>query len=85
VSPGAYVHRLSAVEREEVRAWQKEHRTVYHSIATVANYWVDGERTVAEIARLVELETGKGNVPLLVRHFRLLARLELMSLRTVAA
>ena len=85
VSPGAYFHRLSVVEREEVRAWQKEHRAVYHSVATVANYWVDGKRTVAEIAGLVELETGKGSVPLLVRHFKLLARLELMSMRTVAA
>jgi aminopeptidase-like protein len=85
VSPGAYLHRLSSVEREEVRAWQKEHRTLYHGMATVANYWVDGKRTVAEIADLVELETGKRDVPLLVRHCKLLARLELMSLRTVAA
>jgi hypothetical protein len=85
VSPGAYIHRLSAVEREEVRAWQKEHRTVYYGMATLANYWVDGKRTVAEIADLVELETGKRDVHLLVQHYELLARLELMSLRTVAA
>jgi aminopeptidase YwaD len=85
VSPGAYAHRLSAAEREEVRAWQKEHRVMYHAIATVANYWVDGKRTVAEIADLVELETGKRDVQVLLLHFKLLARLELMSLRTVAA
>jgi hypothetical protein len=54
-------------------------------MATVANYWVDGKRTVAEIADLVELETGRRNVQLLVRHYKLLARLQLMSLRTVAA
>ena len=85
VSPGAYIHRLTPAEREEARAWQKEHRAVYYGMATVANYWVDGKRTVAEIADLVELETGKRDVQLLVRHFKLLARLELMSLRTVAA
>jgi aminopeptidase YwaD len=85
VSPGAYLHRLSAVEREEVHAWQKEQRKVYGAMATVANYWADGKRTVAEIADLVELETGKRDLGLLVRHYKLLARLELMSLRTTAA
>jgi aminopeptidase YwaD len=85
VSPGAHLHRLSAAEREEARAWQKEHRKVYDAMATVANYWVDGKRTVAEIADLVELETGKRDVRLLVHHYKLLKQLELMSLRTVAA
>lgn len=85
VSPGAYIHRLSPEEREEAHSWQKKHHAVYRGVATVANYWVDGKRTVAEIADLVELETGKGDVQLLVRHFKLLARLELMSLRPVAA
>lgn len=84
VSPGAYIHRLTPAEREEARAWQKEHRAVYYGMATVANYWVDGKRTAAEIADLVELETGKRNMQLLVRHFKLLARLELMSIQTVA-
>jgi len=85
VSPDAYLHLLTPAEREETYSWQKEHRAVYHSMATVANYWVDGKRTVAQIADLVELETGKRNVQVLVRHYRLLARLEQMSLRTVPA
>jgi hypothetical protein len=55
VSPGAYMHRLTPAEREEARAWQKEHRAVYYGMATVANYWVDGKRTIAEVANLVEL------------------------------
>ena len=84
VSPGSYLHLLSPAEREEARAWQKEHRTMYRAVSTVADYWVDGKRTIEEIAELVELETGKRNVQVLVRHFKLLARLELMSLRTVA-
>ena len=85
VSPGAHMHKLTPAEREETYTWQKEHRANYYGMATVANYWVDGKRTVAEIARLVELETGRCDVQLLLLHFRLLARLELMSLRTVAA
>jgi len=83
VSPGSCMHKLASAEREEVHAWQKEHRAPYHGMATVANYWVDGKRTVAEIADLVELETGMRSTQLLLRHFELLARLELMSLRTV--
>jgi hypothetical protein len=84
VSPGAYFHRLSSVEREEAHAWQKAHPG-HGRWTTVADYWVDGKRSVAEIADLVELETGRCDVQLLVRHFKLLARLELMSLHTVAA
>ncbi len=85
VSPGAYMHRLPAAAREEARAWQKEHRALYFAVSTVANYWVDGKRTIAEIADLVELETGKRDVQVLARHFKLLAQLGLMSLRSVAA
>jgi len=79
VSPGPYMHKLTPQEKEEVHAWQKEHRRAYYGLSTVANYWVDGKRTVADIANLVELETGQRNVQLLVKHFNLLARLGLMS------
>nr|MBC7244401.1 DUF4910 domain-containing protein [Chloroflexota bacterium] len=80
VSPGAYMHKLTPQEKEEVYAWMKEHRAQYYGMSTVANYWADGNRTVAEIADLVELETGQRNVQLLVKHFKLLARLGLVAL-----
>jgi hypothetical protein len=53
-------------------------------LSTVANYWANGERTVAEIANLVEMETGKRNTELLVRHFALLGKLGLIRLRAPA-
>ncbi|MEM4724932.1 MAG: hypothetical protein QXP01_07965, partial [Candidatus Hadarchaeum sp.] len=80
VSPGAHLHKLTPQEKEEVYTWMKEHRRQYYGMSTVANYWADGKRTVAEIADLVELETGQRNVQLLVKHFALLARLGLMAL-----
>jgi hypothetical protein len=80
VSPHFHLHKLTVQAREEARAWQKEHARLYRALGVVANYWVDGKRTVADIADLVELETGKRNVELLVKHFNLLDRLGLMAL-----
>ncbi len=82
VSSGAHAHKLTAQERDEIHTWLKKHRRLYYGMATVANYWVNGKRTVTDIANLVELETGQRNVELLVRHFNLLGRLDLMALRT---
>lgn len=84
VPSGFHLHKLAPEERETVYAWFKEYGRLYHRLGTVANYWVDGERTVAEIADLVELETEQRNVQLLVRHYSLLAKLGLMALRTVS-
>ena len=84
VPSGFHLHKLAPEERETVYAWFKEYGRLYHRLGTVANYWVDGERTVAEIADLVELETEQRNVQLLVRHYNLLAKLGLMALRTVS-
>jgi len=77
----SHTHKLTPQERETVHAWLKEHGHLYHRLSTVANYWVNGELTVAEIADLVEVETGQRNVQLLVKHFSLLAKLGLMALQ----
>jgi len=79
-----HLHKLAPEERETVYAWLKEYGRLYHRLGTVANYWVNGQRTVADIADLVELEIGQRNVQLLVKHYSLLAKLGLMALRTVS-
>jgi aminopeptidase YwaD len=81
-SPHLHAHRLTVQEKEKVHAWQKEHHRLYRALGVVANYWVDGKRTVADIADLVELETGQRNVELLVKHFNLMGRLGLVTLQT---
>jgi len=82
VSTDSYTHRLTAQEKEEVWSWSKRLRDQHEVHSTLASYWVDGRRTVAEIIDLVELETGQRSAELLVRHFRLLDRLGLMALES---
>ena len=48
-------------------------------LPVVALYWADGQRTLAEIMDLVELETGQRDAELVVRYFEALARLELLA------
>jgi len=81
VSTNSYLFKLDPKEREETRAWFKQHQGQSYALTTTADYWVDGRRTVAEIASLVEMETGQRNAELLLRHFRLLDRMGLMALR----
>jgi hypothetical protein len=49
--------------------------------ADVALYWADGQRTLAQILDLVELETGVRDAEGLTSYFKLLERLELVELR----
>ena len=77
---GQHMHKLTWQEKQELRAWVKPRENLYRGLATIADYWANGKRTVAEIADLVEVETGKRDMELLVRHFQLLARLGLMTI-----
>jgi len=81
VTPGFEMHRLGPDEREETYRWLQEHKEAYRALGVLANYWVDGTRTVAEIADLVEMEADQRHVEFLVRHFRLLDRLGLMTVK----
>ena len=81
VSANSRMYRLPAPERDEVSRWIQQNHEQYYSQSTLAGYWVDGKRSVAEIADLVELEAGQCSVQLLVKHFKLLERLDLMALQ----
>ena len=77
----AHVRRLDEVERDEW--WQLEQRIVRETSRTVpvlAQYWADGQRTVAEIGQLIALETGLETTPLLVEYFYFMGRLGLVEL-----
>jgi hypothetical protein len=52
----------------------------FHDLIAVAQYWADGRRSIAEIARLVSLELDHDADDLLLRYFRLLAQAGLMEL-----
>jgi aminopeptidase YwaD len=52
----------------------------FHDLIAVAQYWVDGKRSIAEIAHLVSIELDRNAGDLLLRYFRLLAQAGLLEL-----
>ncbi len=60
----------------DVTTWRQLYRDVpgWMSVRVYAEYWADGRRTLAEIARLVELETGRALAPAIAAYFRLLEK-----------
>jgi len=72
----------SIVEGSPTPSVARETRALAYgrTLPILAQYWADGERTVLEIADLVEMETRQRDVELLVEHFRLLAKMGLVKL-----
>jgi Domain of unknown function (DUF4910) len=71
-----HLGRLDEQTREGWRQLLKARQGMdYGTLTTLALYWADGARSVLEIADLVELESGKRDLELLLAHFRLLEQL----------
>ena len=51
-----------------------------HTLLDLALYWADGQRSLLEIADLVELESGQRDIELLVACVRLLQKLGFVEL-----
>lgn len=79
-----YLRRLSWEDREAWHRLRKDFKEKPGIIPTLALYWADGKRTLAEIIDLVELETGEQAGEWLVRHFELLERMGLINLKEPA-
>jgi aminopeptidase YwaD len=60
---------------------QKRVRTASRTLPVLAEYWLDGRRSVAELATLVRHETGREETALLLEHFSFLAELGLVDVR----
>jgi hypothetical protein len=68
---------LDRLEEADRMAWRQLTETrkgAEHTLCTLALYWADGERSVLEIADLVEMEAGVRDVELLLAFFRLLEK-----------
>jgi hypothetical protein len=75
-----HLHRLESAEREAWRQLLKSRDgRAHYTLAILALYWADGTRSILEIADVVELETGKRDVELLLAYFRLLEKLGLVT------
>lgn len=79
-----HLHRLDPADREAWRTLLRARKEAGSStLAVLALYWADGSRSALEIADLVELETGRRDVELVVAYFRLLEKLGLISMAIV--
>ena len=78
---GRLLHRLDVEARENWHRLLKDRKDAAHyTLTALALYWADGARSVLEIADLVELESGKRDVELLLAYFRLLEKLGFVGL-----
>jgi len=84
ISARTAASRLSRPDREALYRLRKEHKEAPRAMPVVALYWADGERTLAQIADLVELEIGHRDTEFLVRYFELLDLAELIELKAEA-
>ena len=73
-----WIRKLSPEDREELWRFGQEHKDVNRTIGTLAMYWADGERSLLEVSRLVELESGGTDLEYLVGHFRFLGKMGLV-------
>jgi len=84
ISVYGYTHRpwtynLSEEDQDELWNLQKKYREA-RGIAILALYWVDGERNLLDISRLVELETGHTDLKFLKGYFKSLEKMKLIEL-----
>ncbi|MFB0543749.1 MAG: hypothetical protein ACETVR_03105, partial [Candidatus Bathyarchaeia archaeon] len=81
VSTRGYLTQLSEEEREELSKLQREHREG-SAVASTAMRWTDGERSLLEISKLAELESGRKDLEFLVRYYEFLERMGLIEFKT---
>jgi hypothetical protein len=75
-----YLRHLDHEDRQTWAKLLKERKGwEHHTLTTLALYWADGERSLLDIAGLVEMESGNRDMELLLTYFRLLEKLELIS------
>lgn len=79
ISMRGWLEKLPEVERESWRAFEGAHKPHYLLLDGLC-YWADGNRTLAEVCRLTELEFGMRDDALALGWFQLLARLGLAEL-----
>ncbi len=80
VSTRHWVRVLSPGDLEAFYQFGKAHRES-QGMETLAEYWSNGERSLLEVARLVELESGRRDLGYLIDHFRFLEKMGLVGFR----
>jgi len=78
VASRPWLYKLSREDRDAVRALNKKHGVSYGGPMTLALYWTDGSRSIGEISRLVELESGSTNLAYMVEYFGFMEKMGLV-------
>jgi len=73
---------LPEEQRKELQELEKRHPQVARLLPIHALHYADGKRSLLEISRLAEYETGKRDLEFLVRYFGLLRKADLVELKT---
>ncbi|MBU0491761.1 MAG: DUF4910 domain-containing protein [Chloroflexi bacterium] len=79
ISTHGWFEQLAPKEREALAQLMKSRRMLAWTMPVISLYWADGQRTLADIADLVESETGQRDMELLVRYFQTLGQLGLVT------
>ncbi len=74
LSTRPWMRSLSKEDQEAMRQINKKYGITYGGPSTLALYWTDGNRSIGEISRMVELESGSTNLPYLVEFYRYLVK-----------
>ncbi len=78
VSSRPWVAKLGKEDREALRGLNKKHNVTYGGPMTLALYWTDGSLSIAEISRMVELESGSTNLEYMVEYFGFMEKMGLV-------
>jgi len=79
ISIGPWLRKLPREDREAYWRLNKKYRESWIQ-GVLAQYWADGQRSLLEIARLIELEIGRCDLEYLVELFRLYEKMGLITL-----
>ena len=80
ISLDSHLSRLGPEQRDAWYGIGLAHKATPETVLDLAIFWADGKRTLAEIADLVELETGVTDIEYMLHHIRLLAELGLVTI-----
>lgn len=80
VSSRPWIAKLSKEDKEALRALNKKHNVSYGGPMVLALYWTDGSKSISEISRLVELESGSTNLEYMIGYFGFMEKMGLVKL-----
>jgi len=75
-------HLLTEREKDALHTLQKKYSKVFSQAPVLAQYWMDGKRSLLEITELIEFETSsKDMAPLFMQYFKILTRIGLIGMK----